>query len=328
MKTLRIGFSSTWTISDPQAGKNSMFLKLLDKYRVELVGPREADYLFYTCFTGDHHAEARDEAVKIFFTGENCAPDFNACDYAISFEYLDYGDRHFRLPLYVSYPGAGELETRAPVTRDQLRQRLHFCNFIYSNGRAAEPIRDAFFSALSEARFVHSAGRHLRNTESVDAFAPALGPLERKRRYMRDFRFSLAFENSAHPGYVTEKILDAYLAQTIPVYWGDPRITEEFNPASFVDVRRFASIDAAVAHILALNADEDAMLAILNAPPLLRPDAITRYLSGLRGFFEHIFDQDRDQARRRPRAGFARNLELKRRRDGKGLRRLFKRNRF
>ena len=55
-----------------------------------------------------------------------------------------------------------------------------------------------------------------------------------KLAFQRQYRFSIAYENSRDPGYVTEKIVDAFAAGTVPIYWGDPLIKQEFNPDSFV----------------------------------------------------------------------------------------------
>lgn len=37
---------------------------------------------------------------------------------------------------------------------------------------------------------------------------------------MRRYKFTIAFENQSYPGYVTEKIADALMAGTVPIYWG------------------------------------------------------------------------------------------------------------
>ncbi len=326
MKKIKIGFSTSWGILSPTGAENSMFLKFLGKYDVKIVPAAQADYLFFTCFSGDHHVEAKEDAVKILFTGENFCPDFNACDYALSFEYLAYGDRHFRFPLYLTYPEIEKLSKRSPLTLDDLRKKRHFCNFIYSN-RNSEPERDRFFHELNKRIPVHSAGRHLRNTKGVDEAQPDTQMNLRKRAYMEDFRFSLAFENSAHPGYVTEKIADAFIARTVPIYWGDPRICDEFNKEAFVDIRSFANRSDAIDYIEMLNRDDDLVLKMLNADPLKSPDAVDVYMSGIKAFLENIFDQDLADARRRPRAGFSKNLENKRRKDQTGWKKRLKRNR-
>lgn len=41
--------------------------------------------------------------------------------------------------------------------------------------------------------------------------------------------FHIAVENSKNTGYFTEKIIDAFLTKTIPIYWGCPNINEFFN---------------------------------------------------------------------------------------------------
>jgi hypothetical protein len=39
---------------------------------------------------------------------------------------------------------------------------------------------------------------------------------------MRRYRYCLAFENQRQPGYVTEKLLDCFVAGSVPLYWGAP----------------------------------------------------------------------------------------------------------
>lgn len=59
------------------------------------------------------------------------------------------------------------------------------------------------------------------------------------------YKFNIAFENCLNDcGYISEKMFDALLAGTVPVYLGNLRI-EEFVPhKSFVDARRFSSPEA------------------------------------------------------------------------------------
>lgn len=59
--------------------------------------------------------------------------------------------------------------------------------------------------------------------------------------YMKDYRFAMVFENAATPGYMTEKLFNAYLGRTIPIYWGDPLIDQLVNPEAFVWCRKNTS---------------------------------------------------------------------------------------
>ena len=47
--------------------------------------------------------------------------------------------------------------------------------------------------------------------------------------------FSICVENSSNNGYHTEKVIDAFLSKTIPVYWGCPNLEElGYDPEGFI----------------------------------------------------------------------------------------------
>ena len=67
------------------------------------------------------------------------------------------------------------------------------------------------------------------------------GACDDKRETMRRYRFGIAYENTACPGWVTEKIVDCFVAGIVPVYLGAPDISE-FVPADrFLDATHYAS---------------------------------------------------------------------------------------
>jgi hypothetical protein len=102
--------------------------------------------------------------------------------------------------------------------------------------------------------------------------------------FLRGFRFNVAFENTSSPGYVTEKLVEPLLAGAIPIYWGAPDVSQDFNPGCMIDVSRFASTGDAIDHILAVDADPAARLAMLSASPFREnrePDCLSdEYLVG------------------------------------------------
>lgn len=54
----------------------------------------------------------------------------------------------------------------------------------------------------------------------------------------------IAFENADDPGYVTEKIANAFLAGAVPVYWGTADAFQVFNPKSFIHCGEFTGLEA------------------------------------------------------------------------------------
>lgn len=68
------------------------------------------------------------------------------------------------------------------------------------------------------------------------------GATEDKLATLSEHRFTICYENAREiPGYVTEKLFDAFSAGTVPVYWGAPDISERVPRDCFIDRRDFQS---------------------------------------------------------------------------------------
>jgi len=54
-------------------------------------------------------------------------------------------------------------------------------------------------------------------------------------QYYKNYKFALVMENSVAPGYITEKIVTAFMAGSIPIYYGDRGTVEKwFNAKAFI----------------------------------------------------------------------------------------------
>lgn len=312
----------------PVSEKFELLYGPLDPDEFVQVPMSEADYLFFTPFTPDHHAVGPD-TIKIFIAGENTCPDLNACDYAVCGEFMELGDRVLRVPVYAMDPQATDLAVRPRVTAEDLVRKERFCNFIYSNAAVADPFRSEFYHALNAAKQVTSAGQLFRNYFNLSDALPGSDWSAAKRKFLEECRFTISIENSQHPGYITEKVTDPLLSNSIPIYWGDPNIAAEINPECLVHVRDYDTIDEAIRAILALDQAPDKQLTMQNAPVFTGGvDRVAAYKSAARDFFDAIFDQPITTARRRPRHGWLQVIETWRRRDQTGFKKRFKRNRF
>jgi hypothetical protein len=70
------------------------------------------------------------------------------------------------------------------------------------------------------------------------------GLVESKHEIFQKFKFSLCFENvSDISGYITEKIFDAMLAGSVPIYRGADNISDYIPQDCFIDYRNFDTID-------------------------------------------------------------------------------------
>ncbi|GAA8380932.1 glycosyltransferase family 10 [Helicobacter pylori] len=252
---------------------------------------------------------------RVFYTGENEAPNFNLFDYAIGFDELDFNDRYLRMPLYYAY-----LHYKAEIVNDTtspyklkalytLKKPSHkfkenhpnlcalihnesdplkrgFASFVASNANA--PIRNAFYDALNAIEPV-TGGGSVRNTLGYK--------VKNKNEFLSQYKFNLCFENSQGYGYVTEKILDAYFSHTIPIYWGSPSVAKDFNPKSFVNVHDFKNFDEAIDYIKYLHTHQNAYLDMLYENPLNTIDGKAGFYQDLSfekilDFFKNILEND------------------------------------
>jgi hypothetical protein len=111
-----------------------------------------------------------------------------------------------------------------------------FCCFIVSNPQCWE--RNKMFDLLRIicGKKVDSLGKWKKN---VDIIIPERSNREEYLKLISQYRFMITFENHSLPWYNTEKIYNAFSAGTIPIYWGDPLITDIYNPDCFIHVKTF-----------------------------------------------------------------------------------------
>lgn len=60
---------------------------------------------------------------------------------------------------------------------------------------------------------------------------------------LKDYMFSIVVENSIYPKYYTEKITDCFATGTIPIYYGDQSIGEDFDVRGIIFIEDLESFD-------------------------------------------------------------------------------------
>lgn len=292
MKTIKVKFVDFWENFDPR--HNFIADIISKKYRIELSDA--PDYLIFSVFgyeNIDYH-----NCTKIFYSGENITPDFNICDYAIGFNFLSFGDRYIRMPFYTAY-GVRQLAAPKVIVPEVVLNRK-FCSFVVSNAKGA-PERERFFQLLSEYKQVDSGGRYKNNVG---------GPVPDKNDFIKNYKFNIAFENSMCDGYTTEKIMEPMLVNSVPIYWGNKLIDRDFNPASFVNVSNYSSLEEAVEHIVRLDQNDDEYLSLLSAP-WFNEENYLNWEEQLIAFFDNIFEKPLSESRYIPTHGYIQTYQYR-----------------
>ncbi len=68
----------------------------------------------------------------------------------------------------------------------------------------------------------------------VDIMGRGYAPFDRKEEGLAPYRYSVVIENSREPAYISEKLLDACLCRTIPIYWGAPDVSDFVDPSGLI----------------------------------------------------------------------------------------------
>lgn len=276
-KKIKIDFTDFWGGFDKT---NNYFYNLLkEEFDVEITN--RPDYLFFSVFGNQHQYY---NCKKIFYTGENVAPPLGYCQWSFSFDYLD-DNRNYRLPHYLLYDGYYDLVR--PKVIDESMAKRKFCNFVHNNPHC--PIRNNFFLKLSKYKKVDSGGSVMNNMGyMVTNTIP-------KVQWIKDYKFSFAFENEAYrpkyQGYTTEKIMQAMVANTIPLYWGNPLVGNEFNIKSFICYDNFNSENDMIDYIIYLDKNDDKYIELLSQPWFVDnqiPDS--NKLENIKSFLYSIFN--------------------------------------
>jgi len=203
-------------------------------------------------------------SLNVWYTGENIRPPlYLNYDYFLSFDRDSFSGRNLYFPLwYLDIDwGFGEKFCRRigvnvegielTKLRDFKKKKSKFaCAFIGN----AHPMR---FEAI----------RKFSDIGQIDIYGKSVGkPVNSKFEIAKNYKYNLCFENDTYPGYVTEKLLDAYYCETVPLYWGDLGNQNLINNKSHLNLKEFQNLEAFREKIEFLN---DAEYEVIYKQPFL-----------------------------------------------------------
>lgn len=297
-KTIKLNYCGMGDDFDPA---QNLIYDLLKNQGYDVEISEDPDYLICNFSENQHYTYCGTSQVRIMHSAENYIPDFNLIDYSICPYPITFGDRNFCLPVCVwprnHWQSLASKPRSLETAWELLKEKTLFANFIASH-ESENHIRGDFFKQLCTYKRVESPGSYLYNMPDgieVDFHD------ESKTDFQRKCKFTLCFESTRHYGFVTEKIMDAFYADTIPVYYGSPTVTEIFNRDAFINVSDYDSFDDAIARIKELDQDDEAYVQMLSQPILVDPTYPVRLEQELGDYVRHIFDQPLEQAYRRSR---------------------------
>ncbi len=85
--------------------------------------------------------------------------------------------------------------------------------------------------------------------------------------FVSDYKFIVTMENSREDTYITEKIINGFNSQIIPIYWGSNKIYNYFNPERFlalINQNDDLDMDNIINKIIDINNNDNKWLDIVN----------------------------------------------------------------
>lgn len=235
---MNIAFSDFWQYPKAFDPNNNFFIYVIRELfeGVRVVHPEDADYMIFSSF-GNENGRYKN-CKKIFYTGENVRPNFNKCDYSLTFDFESYGGKNFRLPLWYLYIDWFDVGSYANpdwlIPKSYLygenkftkKEKNKFCSIVF--GSPHQSRIDAIKNISNNYKHVDVFGKVNPNYNLPDGE-------NYKMDLISNYKFSLCYENSVTPGYHTEKLLHGKIAGNIPIYYGDTTVEQDFNPEGFIN---------------------------------------------------------------------------------------------
>lgn len=185
---------------------------------------------------------------RVWFTGENIRPPLHIpnIDYFLSYDQDDFGDRNLYLPLWLLNFDWFQEENLEFRTGLNLKPE----SFVHQRKLASIPDKLACTFISNPHPFRLDFMSKLDSLGTVDMFGKYVNkPVDKKSTVAKNYKYMVCFENDLYPGYVTEKLLDAYACGTVPIYWGDLGRETVFNEKAFLNLKNFVSMDALINEI-------------------------------------------------------------------------------
>jgi hypothetical protein len=149
-----------------------------------------------------------------------------------------------------------------------LKEKKHFCGVVQNS---IVPERVELFNKLSNYKFVRASGGWITNVppEEATIIYPRIdgeGYLS-KINFLKECKFSIQVQSNIVRHLTVEKLIQAFAAQTIPIYYGNDLVLNDgFNPKSFINCHDFSSFDDVVEYVKEIDNNDKLFQTIVSEP--------------------------------------------------------------
>ncbi len=155
---------------------------------------------------------------------------------------------------YISYD---EFAARGPLPKTKI------LSTVCSNKQMSHTVHSQRYNFTMEMKE--------RLGDIFDVYGRGINPIDRKDEAMDEYRYTLAIENHHAAGHWTEKLSDAWLANCLPFYYGDPEYASIFpaEAAIAIDIFKMDEAERIIRNAITNGEYEKRLPAIMEARRLV-----------------------------------------------------------
>ena len=264
--------------TDPQ---NFYFFELLlskvFNEKIEIGNLENSDVLLESIFSNTtfiHHKKWR---YSILFNGESVYRTVNTLlknntnrlknipQYSciLSGRFTDRIKKLVNVPLFIPYIYSNNYLDILQSTNKHIKKvpKKGICAIISNREKSK---RNHILDKLDKIFKIDYAGNYKNNIPKIQGSYNSIEMIS----FVSQYKFVIAMENTKQETYITEKIVNGFLSNVIPIYWGSDNINDYFNEKRFINIINDSDevINTASKDIIQIIQDETKYLEIVNSP--------------------------------------------------------------
>ena len=284
MKTLRYCIKNWWDNS-----KTNVITNILAKYYNIIYDDKNPQLIIYSSYNGfNKNTSIIKEIPSLFIMGENrLIPKIpTGIHYSMTFEQTKDNNLQAGYPLFFN---CGRINKDINKDKDKLlnerklndfSNKKFACAVISNNMSRGVEFRNNLVNIITKYKDIDYGGAWRNNVG---------GPVLDKLKFLNNYKFNICCENSQRDMYITEKILDAYLGNTIPIYAGGKAETI-FNPDSFINLNN-KSEEEIIETIKEVNENDELYKKMYNAQILLDENYFKKKYEEIEQFLVNLVEK-------------------------------------
>ena len=226
---IKISFEGFWNGFTPR--NISFFSYLLDNEFIQ-IDKANPEIIIY----GDDYKKIKKNSIpRLLFTVEN--RPFNDWDFKYTMSFRRKRKNNFFFLNSFYYPYFQDYvtdKTSKELSALQNNNKNEYINFVYSSRNGH--LRNQYFNFLNLNNIkVHSLGLWMNNKKNIEH--PKLTKEQNKLNNISQYKYTIAFENSYNHEYISEKIWEPLIVNSIPIYHGGESVFKIFNKRKIIYVK-------------------------------------------------------------------------------------------